>query len=121
MIQYGEATEAKFIEINLTGTTLGDKSEIEIEFEYQVEDNIHTTTMRTFDMSRLTDTPCKVVLYDPMSPDKSIVMDGLPSSIYSDELTGQFRANPLHCVLPLLAAIVCGEIVAIVVLAVRAF
>jgi hypothetical protein len=61
------------------------------------------------------------VFYDPMQPDKSVVLDGLPIGIHLDEMTGQFWTNPLRCVFPLvMASIVCAEIVAIVVLAIKA-
>jgi len=57
------------------------------------------------------------VLYDPIQPDQWFIRNELPKEIHFDELTGRFWVNPLRCVIPLLAAtIVCGEIVAIIVI-----
>ena len=73
------------------------------------------------DTSRLTNTPRKAILYDPMKPERSVVWDGLPCSIRFDKVMGQFSTDPLHYALLLLAAtFVCGAIIAIIVLAIRA-
>ena len=82
----------------------------------------YKASARALDTSRLTDEKYKTVLYDPMEPKQSIVLDGLPRGIRFDESTRRFWVNPLRLVLPLLlATIVCGEIVAIIVLAIKAF
>jgi len=120
-LQEGEAAKARFLGMNPTGTLINKKPVMKANFEYQVEGSMYTASATALDTSRLTDAPCEVVFYDPMQPDKSIVMDGLPRGIYFDELMGQFGANPLHCVFPFLAAaVVCCEIAAIVLFVVRA-
>ena len=121
LLRDGTATGARFLDMKPTGTVVNGMPLMNVSFEYQVDGEKHTASAYALDTSRLTDTPCKAVLYDPMQPKRSIVLDGLPSGVRFDELAGQFYANPLRCVLPLLAAtIVGGQIVAIVVLAIRA-
>jgi len=54
-----------------------------------------------------------------MEPKQSMLLDKMPRGIYFDELTGRFGVNPLRLVPAfLLAALVCGEIVAIIVIAI---
>jgi len=94
---------------------------MKVDFEYQVDGETYTASVQALDTSRLTNAKVKVVLYDPMQPGRSIVLDGLPHGIHLDELTGRFWGNPLRCAIPLLAAtIVCGEIIAILVMLVLA-
>jgi hypothetical protein len=120
LLQYGIATKARFLGPNPTNEN--SEQSPKFDFEYLVDDQTYTVTAQAqndFQLSRLTDTKSKVVFYDPMQPDRSVVLDGLPCGIQFDEWTGQFRVNPLCNALPLLAAtIVCGEIIAIIVLAV---
>ena len=94
---------------------------MKVDFEYQVDGEMYTASAQALDVSRLTDTKVKAVLYDPMQPDRSVVLDGLPQGIHLDELSGRFWVNPLCCVIPLLAAaIVGGEIIAILVMLILA-
>jgi len=94
---------------------------MKVNFEYQVDGERHTASAYALDTSRLTDTKYTTVLYDPMQPEKSVVLDGLPSGVHIEDLTGYFWVNPMRLVLPLLAATtVCGQIVAIVVFVLRA-
>ena len=121
LVQYGTAVGAKFAGMSPTGTKVNAKPVMKVNFEYQADGETYTTSVYALDTSRLTDTKYKVVLYDPMQPERSVVPDGLPRGIYLDEMTGQFRTNPSRCVFPLLAAaIVCVELFAILVLAIRA-
>jgi len=54
-----------------------------------------------------------------MEPKQSMLLDIMPLGIYFDELTGRFGVNPLRLVPAfLLAALACGEIVAVIVLAI---
>jgi len=63
----------------------------------------------------------KSTLYDPVQPDEWFTRYGLPQGVHLDELTGRFWGNPLRCAIPLLAAaIVCGEIIAIIVMLILA-
>ena len=121
LLRDGTATGARFRGMNPTGTKVNDNPMMKVDFEYQADGETYTVSAQALDTSRLTDTPCKAVLYDPMQPSRSIVLDSLPGGLYLDALTGRFGVNPLRCVLPLLAAaFVCGEMVAILVFVVRA-
>ena len=121
MLQYGTAVGARYLGMNSTGVRVNDQSVMKVNFEYQVAGETYTASAQALNISRLTDAKHKVVFYDPVLPERSVVLDGLPSGIHLDELTGRFWSSPLRCFLPLLAAaIVCGQIVAIVVLALRA-
>ena len=121
LLQNGVATQAKRFATNPTCMTVNSKRVIKVDFQYQVEGKTYTASARAVDISRLTDTKYKVVLYDPLQPSRSIVLDGLPRGIRFDEWTNQFRVNPLRFVLPLLAAtIVAGEVIAIIVAAILA-
>jgi len=121
-VQNGTATKTRHFATWPTGKKNEDQPEMQVDFEYQVDGQKYTASAQGYDISRLTDTPCKVVLYDPIEPMQSILLDTLPRGIYFDEWTGQFRVNPLWCVPSLLAAIfVCGEIVAMVMLAIWGF
>ena len=117
LLREGFAIRARHLTTDSTGMTVNDKPVMKVVFEYQVEGESYTVSAQALDVSRLTDAKDKVVLYDPTLPGRAVVLDGLPRGIHLDELTGRFRVNPLRCVLPLMAAtIVCGEIIAIVVL-----
>jgi hypothetical protein len=126
-LQDGIAITAKFIGMNPTSISVGGgkrtqgKPVMKVDFEYQVDGETYTASAWALDTARLTDKKYKVVLYDPMVPKCSVVLDGLPSGIHLDESTEQFWTNPLHCVLPLLVtAVVVAEVVAIIVLTIRA-
>ena len=98
--------------------------EMQTDFEYQVDGQQYMASVKGMghELSRLTDAPCKVVFYDPTEPKQSMLLDKMPLDIYFDELTGRFGVHPLRLVPALLmAAIVCGEIVAIVWLAIFGF
>jgi len=63
----------------------------------------------------------KVAFYDPILPERSVLLDGLPNGIHFDEQTERFNVNSLHLVFPLAAAsIVCAEMIAIITQVVRA-
>ena len=121
ILREGTAIGARYKDTTPTNMSVNKQPVMNVNFEYQVDGEKYTASATALDTSRPTDTKIKVILYDPMQPNKSVVLDGLPRGIHLDELTGQFRTNPLRCLLPLLAAtIVGGQIVAIVVLALRA-
>jgi len=121
LLQDGIATKAKFLSVNPTNMRVNHRPVMKVDFEYQVDGETYTVSAQALDVSRLTDTKVKVVLYDPMQPGRSVVLDGLPQGIHLDELTGRFWVNPLRCVIPLLAAaIVGGEIIAILVMLILA-
>jgi len=121
LLHDGTATSARFVGMEATGVRVNKQPVMKVHFEYQVDGERYTASAHALDTSRLTDSKYKTVLYDPMQPEKSVVLDGLPSGIHLDDLTGRFWVNPLRLALPLLAAtIVSGQIVAIVVLVIRA-
>ena len=121
ILRYGIATGARFVDMNPTTTRVNKQPVMKVNFEFQVDGERYMASAYALDTSRLTNSKNKVIFYDPMRPDKSVVLDGLPRGIHLDEQTGWFQTNPLRCVLPLLAAtVVCGQIVAIVVLAILA-
>jgi hypothetical protein len=126
LLQYGLATHAKYVGMNTDGSNV-----INVDFEYHVNGKTYTVTAQAKnpsdvrakdrDISRLTDTEYKEVLYDPEQPDRAVVLDGLPRNIHYDKATGQFGIDPKHLRLPLAAVvIVCCEIVAILVLGLSA-
>ena len=117
LLRNGIATEAKFYGVNLMVTT----SMSDIIFTYQVDEKTYMASKRATGKSRLTINTRKGVFYDPMYPEQSVVLDGLPKGIHFDEQTEQFDVYPLRLAFPLVAAtIVCAEVIAIVVLVVRA-
>ena len=118
-LQEGIATEARHLATFATGKTDEESVEIQVDFEYQVDGKIyHVSAKRYDDVSRLTDALCKVVFYDPAEPKQSMLLDDMPRGIHFDELMGRFCVNPLRCVPAFVAgAVVCGEIVVLVVLA----
>jgi len=121
LLRDGSAVGAKFAGMTPTGTKVNDQPVMKVDFEYQVEGETYTASAHALDTSRLTDTKSKLVLYDPMQPEQSVVPDGLPRGVHFDETNGRFRTNPMRCVFPLLAAtLVCGEIIAVIMLAIRA-
>jgi len=127
-LQDGIAAKARHLATFPTGKTFaGRKSvhkEMQIDFEYQVDGQQYMASVQGVghELSRLTDAPCKVVFYDPTEPKQSMLLDKMPLDIYFDELTGRFGVQPVRLVPALLmAAIVCGEIVAIVWLAIWGF
>jgi len=118
----GTATKARHLATFPTGKKNEDQPEMQVDFEYQADGQKHTASAQGYDISHLTDTLYKVVLYDPLEPKQSMLLDSFPRGIYFDEWTGRFQVNPLRCVPPLLAAIVvCGEIVAMIVLMIGGF
>jgi len=122
VLEHGTPTIAKYVGKGSTGIQVMGRTVMEVDFEYQVDEEKYIASARASDLSRLTDTQSKVVLYDTTEPVQSVVLDGLPHGIYFDELTGQFLTNPLRCALPLLmATFVSGEIIAIILLVIRAF
>ena len=121
LLRDGTTIGARFLDMKPTGTVVNGRTLMNVRFEYQVDGEKYTVSAYALDTSRLTDTPCKAVLYDPMQPERAIVLDGLQHKVQFDELACRFWVNPLSLTLPLLAAtIVGGQIVAIVVLAIRA-
>ena len=123
LLQHGIAISARYTGTKGTGIRVQGNYLREVRFKYNVDGKRYTVSARVFDydISRLTDTKYKMVLYDPMKPTQSVVWNGLPRGIHFDEPMGQFWVNPLRCVLPLLAAsIVCGQVVAFVVFVIRA-
>ena len=124
MFRVGIATKARHLTTFPTGKTDESQPELQVDFEYQVDGATYKVSVKGFEreLSRLTNAPCKVVFYDPMEPKQSMLLDKMPLGIYFDELTGRFGVNPLRLVPAfLLAALVCGEIVAIIVLAIWGF
>ncbi|MCL2743180.1 MAG: hypothetical protein FWE67_04945 [Planctomycetaceae bacterium] len=122
LLQDGTAIGAKYIGMNPTGMRVGGgrhgggKPVMKVDFEYQVDVNTYTASAQVLDTSRLTDSGYKVVLYDPLEPKRAVILDGLPSGIRLDDLTGEFYVNPLRIVFPLFAAtIVSAEILAVIV------
>ena len=73
LLRDGTAIGARFRGMNPTGTTVNDSPIMKVDFEYQVDGKTYTASARVLDTSRLTDAPCKAVLYDPMQPNRSIV------------------------------------------------
>ena len=121
-LQDGIATKVRLLTTFPTGKQSDNTPQMQIDFEYQVDGTKYKVSLTGFDISRLTDSPCKVVFYDPVEPQQSMLLDQLPRGIYFDELTERFRVNPLR-VIPafFMAAFVCGEIVTIIVLAMGVF
>ena len=122
LLQDGTATGARFLACNPTGMSVNDQAVMKVDFEYQVDGQAYTTSAQALDTSRLTDKMSKVVLYDPVQPARSVVLEGLPSGLELDEWSGRFSVSPRHCMLPLLGAtIVGGQFIAIIVLTILAF
>ena len=120
LLQYGIAAGAEYLDMNPT-SRYDNNPLMKVDFEFQVAGEKYVTSAYALNTSRLTDAEHKIVFYDPMLPKRSVVLDGLPSGIHFDEFSGRFWSSPLRCLLPLLAAaIVCGQIVAIVILALQA-
>jgi hypothetical protein len=120
LLQNGTATRAKFFGVNLVGANRA-KAPM-VEFLYRVEDQAYSVFSEDSGASRLTIETCKDVFYDPMHPEQSVVLHGLPNGIHFDEQTGRFLCSPLRYMsMLLMATIVCGEIIAIAVQVVRAF
>jgi hypothetical protein len=120
LLQDGTATGARFLDMELTNMRVNRKRVMAINFEYQVAGVCYQATAHALKTARLIDGKSKTVLYDPTEPETSVVLEGY-SKIRFDELSGQFWTNPLHCVLPFLAAfIVTAEIAAAIVLAIWA-
>ena len=129
LLQYGHAVIARYSGMEPTGMSIHRRGSerdtliMNVNFEYQVSGNNYAASVQALetDTFRWTETKTKIVFYDPMRPDKSVVLDGVPGGIQIDELTGRFQTNPLNYALQLLAAtIVLVQIVAIVVLVIRA-
>ena len=121
LLQDGTATSAKYVGMNHSGISANKVPVMKVNFEYQVDEKKYTASVHAVDTSRFTDAEYRVVFYDPIEPKRSVVWDGLPRGLRIDELTRRFGVNPLRYALPLLAAtLVCGEIIAIIVLAIRA-
>jgi hypothetical protein len=121
MLQYGEAVKARLLGTKPTNVSVNEHRVMKVDFEYQVEGTMYTASAQAIDISRLTEDGSKIVFYDPMQPERSIVWEGLPSAIRFDKLSGQFGASVLPCIFPLLAAvIVFGELAAIVFFALMA-
>jgi len=115
LLRNGTATKAKFLGLDSADAKVGGSPMMKMNFEYQVDGETYPVSTKALDTSHLTDTKSTVVFYDPMSPDRSVVLETLPQGIRLDELTGRFRTNPLRFAFPILAAtVVCGEIVMIV-------
>ena len=120
-LQNGIATKARHLTTFPTGKQSDDTPEMQVDFEYQADGKKYTVSEKGFDVSRLTNAPCKVIFYDPVEPKQTMLLDKLPLSVYFDELTGRFGVNPLRLVPAFLAAtIVCGEIITIVVMVILA-
>jgi hypothetical protein len=121
LLQYGEAVKARLLGTKPTNVSVNEHRVMKVDFEYQVEGTMYTASAKGIDISRLTEDGSKIVFYDPMLPERSIVWEGLPSAIRFDTLSGQFGASVLSYILPLLAAvIVFGELAAIVFFALMA-
>ena len=117
----GMTIGAKYIGTSPTGVNVNGKQVMKANFEYQVDGATYTASASALDTSRLTDSEYKAVLYDPIKPKRSVVLDGLPSGIRLDEMTGQFCTDPVHLVLPFFASAIVGtEIAVLVVLVIRA-
>ena len=121
LLRDGITTSARFVGMKETGVRVNRQPVMKVNFEYQVDGERYTASAHALDTSRLTDCKYKTVLYEPMQPERSVVLDGLPDGVHVEDLTGRFWVNPMRLVLPLLVAtIVCGQIVAIVVFVLRA-
>ena len=116
LLREGAATQATFYGVNLAGTSVINTPVV--VFEYQVEGKTYTVSSQAFGKSHLTIATNSVVFYDPMLPDKAVVLD---DNIHFNESLGFFGCDMFCCLPPLsLASIVCGVIVAIVALVSRA-
>ncbi|MCL2120483.1 MAG: hypothetical protein FWH27_18880 [Planctomycetaceae bacterium] len=116
LLQNGTVTQAKFHSV-----TLSERRDINtpiVDFEYQVDGKAYTASTYLSGATRLTVTTCNAVFYDPLQPEQAAV---LPCGTDFDEQTGRFGVCSLRWIGPLLRAIVvCGEVIAILVLVIHA-
>ena len=118
LLRHGNMTQGKFFGVN-PGTK--GVNRILVEFSYQIDDKIYIVSTPLSGTSRFTIDTCKDVFYDPMQPEQSVVLYGLPDGVHFDEQAGRFWVHPLRYIpFLVIASIVCCEIVALAVLVIHA-
>ena len=116
LLQNGAVTQARFHSVTLPGRR--DINASIVDFEYQVDGKAYTASTYLSGAVCLTVTTCNAVFYDPLQPEQAAA---LPYDTDFDEQTERFGVHSLRWIWPLLKAIVvCGEVIAILVLVIHA-
>ncbi len=102
LLQDGLVGRGKFIDMIPTGTSVNHRPVMKLRYKFKADDGeVYEAFATALETERLTDDAVEPLLYDPMEPNRSVLLDGLPGKIRYDDMERTFRTNPLRTLLPL--------------------
>lgn len=112
LLVHGVFAFGELIDKKPTGTTVNDMPEYKMIFEYKVKGQIYNCSAKTTEPEELEDDEKEALLYNPRSPEDSIMFDSLPGYPYVDASGGLKCESPgkslLYLIAPLLTIIFYG-------------
>lgn len=102
VLRDGEIGRGRFVGMEPTGTEINGRAVMKLNYRFKADDGqFYDAHANSLDTKRLTDDPVEPLLYDPLDPTRSVLLDGLPGKVQYDEMIRTFKTNPLRTVLPL--------------------
>lgn len=118
LLQDGEIGRGRYLDMKLTGTKVNHQSVMKLHYQFEAADGeTYDAYATALDTEKLTDDPVEPLLYDPLDPTKSVLLDSLPGNVRFDEFEGIFKANPFRVFLPTLFCLVFLAEVAVMIYA----
>jgi hypothetical protein len=92
LLRNGEAAKGMALDMEPTGTSVNNKQQMKITYEFTANDGEkHTAFYRTTETEAVTDDPYEVLFYDPRNPKRIYLLDALPKAVELEEGDGSFR------------------------------
>ncbi len=117
LLTHGQPATGVLKSKRATATKINDRQVYELTFEFAGDDGTkHTAKARTHQAELLTDDAEELLVYDPMQPDRAVMIDALPGQPVFDEAGLPHARRPargwLSLVLPAIAIIALAAAVA---------
>lgn len=102
LLQEGKVGRAHFIDMAPTGASVNHQDVMKLHYKFKADDGeTYDAYATALDTEQLTDDDVEPLLYDPMDPTRSVLLDGLPGKIRYDDMERTFKAISLRAILPL--------------------
>lgn len=106
LMRRGVVGRAVCVDVSDTGTRVNGNAIQKVACRFKAGDGkIYDAQTSALDVSKLTDEPTEIVLYDPENPTRSILFDDLPKGVKLNR-RGAFGANPLRLIVPTIFALI---------------
>ena len=107
LLHDGEVGRGRFIDMKPTGTQVNHQPVMKLHYTFTAADGQSYDAYATvLDAEKLLDDPVEPLLYDPMDPKSSVLLDSLPGNVRYDDMEQTFKANPLRVFWPTLFCLI---------------